>query len=300
MNLVVNILLVLLLILLLLLLVPLGGKLEFSDEGLSFCVRLGPVYYRLYPPREEKASEPEEFGPPPDKPSREQQKPPPAPEPKERPEAAPPEVQPQEPPDESEPEDSAPGQTGEPPEQSEAVPSQPEQSGGQKKRKRPKEKKPPLRKRLVRRFRKRSGSHSRGHRPGERTGTVRETIGGKLELAMKLVPDLMDLLGLAARWMRVDELTLNYTIPGRWDAAGAAIQYGTVYSTGGVLYPLLSERLHVKRWRVDAEIDFQEEVARVYVCLNLCWRVWAVLVLAVKLLRFYQRYQKLTTEQEQK
>jgi hypothetical protein len=67
-----------------------------------------------------------------------------------------------------------------------------------------------------------------------------------------------------------------------------------------VLYPLLSERLHVKRWRVDAEIDFQEEVARVYVCLNLCWRVWAVLVLAVKLLRFYQRYQKLTTEQEQK
>jgi hypothetical protein len=107
-------------------------------------------------------------------------------------------------------------------------------------------------------------------------------MGGYLSLAMELAPEVLSLVGTAVKRLRVEELTLHYTIAGRWDAAGAAVQYGSVYATGGVLYPLLEQGLDVRRCSVGAEIDFQEENPRVYVCLNLSYQVWEALLLGIK------------------
>ena len=88
----------------------------------------------------------------------------------------------------------------------------------------------------------------------------------------------------------MDQLSVQYTVPGRWDAAGAAVQYGTVYATGGVLYPILNKVLKVKSWQVGAEIDFQETVPRVYLCLNLSVRIGQIAALGLRGLWKYYNY----------
>lgn len=286
MNAVCIVLLVLLALLILILLLPVGGRVEFSEDGLTASVRAGPIYYRVYPKRE-KRTPPEEPKPvtyavkqagegtkPPD------EKPPslsgaaasdeglkksadtqPRPEQSETPE------QPEQPP--------APEQPTDTPPQSETA----RQPAGKDTPKEAKRAKKP---------------RSRRKKPTKRpvTEQSQSKTGGKLELAMKLAPDLLKLAGSAVHKLRVDELTLDYTIAGRWDAAGAAIQYGTVYATGGVLYPLLEQSLTIKRFHVGAEIDFQEEIPRVYVCLNLSYRVWQLLVLGVGALKLYLKLKK--------
>lgn len=114
--------------------------------------------------------------------------------------------------------------------------------------------------------------------------------GGRLDQLLELLPDLLDLAGRGVRSLRVDQLSVQYTVPGRWDAAGAAVQYGTVYATGGVLYPILNKVLKVKSWQVGAEIDFQETVPRVYLCLNLSVRIGQIAALGLRGLWKYYNY----------
>ena len=51
MRIVLTILLILLALVVLILLLRVGGKVEFSELGLRAWIRLGPVYYQLYPRR---------------------------------------------------------------------------------------------------------------------------------------------------------------------------------------------------------------------------------------------------------
>ena len=308
------VLLVILLLLVLILLLPAGGRLEYSEDGLIFSLRAGPIYYRFYP-KKEKKTPPEELKPVtyPVNQTGDAAKPPPSPStaqpeqpsganrsPQAQPEQSagadtPPQAQPEQPagadtPPQAQPEQPS-GADKPPqaqPEQSAGADkppqAQPEQSAGADK---PPQAQPERKtsKKKPKKRRKKPAKSPTAEDSGGKTG-------GKLELAMELAPELLDLAGALVRWMRVDELTLDYTIAGRWDAAGAAIQYGTVYATGGVLYPLLEQRLTIKRFHIGAEIDFQEEIPRVYVLLNLSWRVWALLVLLYRAFKLYMRLKK--------
>ena len=252
------VLLVILLLLVLILLLPAGGRLEYSEDGLIFSLRAGPIYYRFYP-KKEKKTPPEELKPVtyPVNQTGDAAKPPPSP---------------------------STAQPEQPSGANRSPQAQPEQSAGADK---PPQAQPERKtsKKKPKKRRKKPAKSPTAEDSGGKTG-------GKLELAMELAPELLDLAGALVRWMRVDELTLDYTIAGRWDAAGAAIQYGTVYATGGVLYPLLEQRLTIKRFHIGAEIDFQEEIPRVYVLLNLSWRVWALLVLLYRAFKLYMRLKK--------
>lgn len=257
------VLLVLLILLLLILLLRLGGKVEFSEDGLSVRIRVGPVYYRIYPRKRKKQAGEVQPEPPPAAEKSAPAEPEPSPA-AEKSAPAEPEASPAA-------EKSAPAEPEPSPAAEKSASAEPEASAGEKKAQKPK-KRPEKRKKTA---------------PSEPS-----PAGGKLELALKLAPDLLKLAGEAAHRLRVDELTLQYTIAGRWDAAGAAQQYGLVYVTGGVLYPVLAQHLRVKRWQVGAEIDFQEEIPRVYVCLNLSVQVWELLLLGISALKVYWKLKK--------
>lgn len=283
MNVVCIVLLVILVLLVLILLLPVGGRVEFSEDGLTVSVRAGPIYYRIYP-KKEKKTPPEELKPVTYtvKQAGDAAKPPPSPSGAQKSGA---EI--------ADSGDERPGPTPsegpEPPEQPSASkqPAEADKSP-QAQSEQSTDKAPP------KAAKKSKKPHSRGKKPPKhpKSEQSESKTGGKLELAMKLAPDLLKLVGSAVHKLRVDELTLDYTIAGRWDAAGAAIQYGTVYATGGVLYPLLEQGLTIKRFHVGAEIDFQEEIPRVYVCLNLSYRVWSLLVLGVGALKLYLKLKK--------
>lgn len=275
------VLLVILLLLVLILLLPAGGRVEFSEDGLTVSLRAGPIYYRIYP-KKEKKTPPEELKPVtyPVNQTGDAAKQPPSPAGSQKTEAEPtgsggaktaPSDGPEQP--EQPPASNQTAEADKPPQ------AQPEQSA---------QKQPPKQAKKAKKSRFRRKKTAKKSKPEESGGKT----GGKLELALKLAPELLDLAGGLLRWMRVDELTLDYTIAGRWDAAGAAIQYGTVYATGGVLYPLLEQRLTIKRFHIGAEIDFQEEIPRVYVLLNLSWRVWALLMLLFRAFKLYLRLKK--------
>lgn len=116
--------------------------------------------------------------------------------------------------------------------------------------------------------------------------------GGLLQTAQKLAPDLLELMGEAVRKLRVDQAILEYTIPGRYDPAGAAIQYGTIYATGGALYGILSQHLDLKECSIGAEVDFDETVPMVYVCLELSFRVVHLAQLGIHAAQAYLRMKK--------
>ena len=271
------VLLVILLLLVLILLLPAGGRLEYSEDGLIFSLRAGPIYYRIYP-KKEKKTPPEELKPVtyPVNRTGDAAKPPPSPAGSQKSDAEPTGSGNAKPGPKQSDEPEPPPASNQPAGADRSPQAQPEQSD---------KKQPPKQAKKSRFRRKKSTKQPKSEQSEGKTG-------GKLELAMELAPELLDLAGALVRWMRVDELTLDYTIAGRWDAAGAAIQYGTVYATGGVLYPLLEQSMTIKRFHVGAEIDFQEEIPRVYVLLNLSWRVWALLVLLYRAFKLYMRLKK--------
>jgi hypothetical protein len=243
------VLLAILLLLVLLLLMRVGGKVEYTDTGLSASVRAGPVYVRVYPrKKKKKAAKKKEDAPPAPQQASEAKEPP------KKPSSA------KKAPTKAAPEEASPP-----------------------KQEKPQQKKAPGAEEVPK------GQPSPSDRPPEERKTP---LGGYLSLAMELAPEVLSLVGTAVKRLRVEELTLHYTIAGRWDAAGAAVQYGSVYATGGVLYPLLEQGLDVRRCSVGAEIDFQEENPRVYVCLNLSYQVWEALLLGIKALKIYLKVQK--------
>lgn len=121
--------------------------------------------------------------------------------------------------------------------------------------------------------------------------------GGELGLVLDAIPEVFELLGETVSQLCVEEMTVHYSIPGRHDAAGAAIQYGLVYSTGGVVCTLMDQHLTVKKRSVGAVVDFNEEKTKVFIRLNLSYRFGQLVSIAVhalkKGIKFWKRYQTL-------
>ncbi len=203
MNTVGIVLLVLLAFLVLLWFTRLGGRVEYSEAGLTAALRVGPLYVKVYPRKKKKPA-------------------------KKKPEA----------------EENKKKQSG--------------KKFGKKKK-----------------------------HPTEKQAAESQKSGGRLDTVMNLLPDVFQLAGEAVRKLRVEDLVLEYTIAGRHDAAGAAVQYGTVYATGGALYGLLEQHLDLKNCRIGAEVDFNEETPKVYACLNLSYRTGQLVVIGIHALKVY-------------
>jgi hypothetical protein len=59
--------------------------------------------------------------------------------------------------------------------------------------------------------------------------------------------------------VRVDKLILRLDIAGEDDPCGAALMYGRMWAVWGMLRPVLTENLRVRKERVDIRLDFELE-----------------------------------------
>lgn len=109
--------------------------------------------------------------------------------------------------------------------------------------------------------------------------------GGELGVVLRAIPDIFAILGETVTRLCVEELTVHYTIPGRHDAAGAAIQYGVVYTTGGAVCTLMDQFVTVKKRSVGAMVDFNEDKAKVWLCVNLSYRMGDLMIIAFHALK---------------
>lgn len=288
------ILLTLLALLVLLLLLRVGGKVEYSEAGFTASVRAGPIYYQVYPrkPKRKKKrrkAKRSASSEPPDKPSKPPDKPSEpvryAPAPEKSSEAAKADRPPAEQADQTAPPREQTGTDKPKAGSAQAAPAKSATETGSKVA----QSRAPAKKKTAAKKGGGKGRKKRKRSPSSGTDTPR---GGALQFVLDHIQELLDLAGQAVHRLRVDELTIQYTIAGRWDAAGAAMQYGSVYATGGVLYPILAQQLRVKRWQVGADIDFAEEIPRVYLCLNLSYQVWELLLLGILALKLYWKLRK--------
>lgn len=135
--------------------------------------------------------------------------------------------------------------------------------------------------------------------PKKETQPSRKLPGGSLQLLLDELPALLDLLGEAVRKLRVDELYLDYTIPGKKNPAGAAILYGNLCATGGIVAGLLGERLNIRRRDTRAWVDFTTDEMKVYVRLTLSYTVGQLVVIGIHVCKELLKVRKIMKTQHQ-
>lgn len=115
----------------------------------------------------------------------------------------------------------------------------------------------------------------------ENTATEAEEAEKKGGLPLPLM-DLISLVLEAAAGtisrLQVDVLEVGYTIPGKEDPAGAAIQYGLICAGEGGLVPVLENSFYcVKRRDIRARVDFESATPLIWLRLALSIRLGQLL-----------------------
>lgn len=158
----------------------------------------------------------------------------------------------------------------------------------EKKRKEAKKKKP-----------KKSAGEKERKGPKKNQQISRKLPGGSLQLLLDELPAMMDLMGEAARKLCVEELYLDYTIAGKGNPAGAAILYGNLCATGGIVAGLLGERLNIRKKSTRAWVDFTTDQMKVYVRLTLSYTVGQLTVLGIHVCKELLKIRKIMKTKNQ-
>lgn len=101
-------------------------------------------------------------------------------------------------------------------------------------------------------------------------------MGGALDLALELLPQVKAAAGKFRRALRVDELCLRLTW-GEPDPADAAIHYGRAWGIVEALLAFLEANFVLKHREVSLHLDYQIERPRLFVRASLsltaasCW-----------------------------
>ncbi len=107
-------------------------------------------------------------------------------------------------------------------------------------------------------------------------------LGGALDLALALLPDLKQAAGRFRRALRIDELTLHL-VWGEDDPADAAIHYGRAWAVVEGLLAFLEANFIVKKRQVRLDLDYQLEHPRLTVRAGLSLTVFQLLRVALPL-----------------
>lgn len=104
--------------------------------------------------------------------------------------------------------------------------------------------------------------------------------GGKLELALKFIPLLLDTAKGFCRRLRVDKLDMELTVCAP-DPADAAVRYGQANALLGSLWQHMTQVFHVKDGRAHVEVDFNAGASAIYILASLSLTIAQTLSLAV-------------------
>lgn len=111
----------------------------------------------------------------------------------------------------------------------------------------------------------------------EKKPEEKKNKGGLPIPLMDLISIAIDAVGQVLSHLQIDVLHVEYTIGGKTDPAGAAIQYGMLYAGGGAIVPVLENTFYcVKKREIHAAIDFESDTSLIYLCLGLSIRIGQV------------------------
>lgn len=89
--------------------------------------------------------------------------------------------------------------------------------------------------------------------------------GGTLAQVREFLPLICEAAGALKRRIRIDKLYLDYTLPGKEDAAAAAMHFGYSNAAVGMILPLFEQNFDVKERRVRTAVDFNADSPKIYV-----------------------------------
>ena len=140
-----------------------------------------------------------------------------------------------------------------------------------------------LRIRLIPAKAKKPKQEKKTRKPKQKKETKKPAEEKKPGLLSQLRPMLApawQTLGKLRRKLRIDRLELIYTIAGKDDPAGAAMQYGIICAGGGTLWPTIDRFFHVKTWDTDITVDFESSETVLYFQATASYRLGQLLAIA--------------------
>lgn len=124
--------------------------------------------------------------------------------------------------------------------------------------------------------------------------------GGALARVREFLPLICEAAGALKRRIRIDKLYLDYTLPGKVDAAAAAMSFGYSNAAVGMILPLFEQNFDVKERRVRTAVDFNADSPKIYVYTVISARLGQLVSFALrfgwKFLMIYQKTKNPTKE----
>lgn len=117
--------------------------------------------------------------------------------------------------------------------------------------------------------------------------------GGTLTQVREFLPLICEAAGALKRRIRIDKLYLDYTLPGKEDAAAAAMRFGYSNAAMGMILPLFEQNFNVKERRVRTAVDFNADSPKIYVYAVISARLGQLVSFALRFgWKFLMVYQK--------
>lgn len=117
--------------------------------------------------------------------------------------------------------------------------------------------------------------------------------GGTLARVREFLPLICEAAGALKRRIRIDKLYLDYTLPGKEDAAAAAMHFGYSNAAVGMILPLFEQNFDVKERRVRTAVDFNADSPKIYVYAVISARLGQLVSFALRFgWKFLMVYQK--------
>lgn len=125
-----------------------------------------------------------------------------------------------------------------------------------------------------RRSRKPSGEKQKDAEKQEKSGT--------LQAVKAVLPTVLKAVGRFLRHLRIDELTVHFTITGD-DPCDTALHYGYTSAGMGYLLPVLKTNFKIKKLNVSVHPSFNETDEMVYIKARATIALWEIAYIIAKL-----------------
>ena len=116
----------------------------------------------------------------------------------------------------------------------------------------------------------------------EKAEKPKRTVGETVKRVKAVIPTVVQALNRLRRRLKVNQLTVIYTIASD-DPADTAIKYGRVAAATSWLFPTLNSVLNIKKSFVKTQTDFVDTEDRIYICADVSIAVWELIYILLKL-----------------
>lgn len=151
----------------------------------------------------------------------------------------------------------------------------------------------PLKKKKEKRKEKKPSQAKKTQPRPQKPAEEKPKQGGALVRVREFLPLICEAAGALKRQIRIDKLYLDYTLPGKEDAAAAAMRFGYSNAAVGMILPLFEQNFDVRERRVRTAVDFNAGSPRIYVYTVISARLGQLVSFALRFgWKFLMVYQK--------